>query len=538
MDFTPKRRKTEKQEKNALLEAYPHDLQMYKVPPTGQMTLIEFQDLAFERQKVLQLLEITQAQQHKTLEELKTALTSALKKDGFNHYARLLNATGCASHTDQDIQSRRKDHISHFILRLAYSLKDDLQNFIITHESELFKLRFSSLNREGLNQFLATSKIRYTPVSQEFRDENRDNLYASTSKDTDFENIDFYELPFDEVAELISDRRVYLHKGMAYVPQHDLISVFMTHFRNNLRIELNNAKKFVLKNLDDERLQIFLKSLPECYAGMEKVVWSSENTPISKLEDLSKTSYPLCMRIMHDVLTTTHHLKNTGRMQYGLFLKGIGVTVNDSIEFWRKEMTKKDDMNDDKFDKQYLYHIKYNYGKEGRRVDYRPHGCNKIITTPVGPGEVHGCPFKHMDTDELTKKLTEYGIPTTDKAEIARLSSEGQYNLACFKYFESTHGQPASRVFLHPNQYFNESRETLTKDKTKEEKVTQNSTQAPSSPELFSQTVRVKVDSNLETSSSHVTPSRTAEKKVKTIDRRSEKMNPVNIEALLNDDSD
>lgn len=54
-----------------------------------------------------------------------------------------------------------------------------------------------------------------------------------------------------------------------------------------------------------------------------------------------------------------------------------------------------------------------------------------------------------------------------DVAEIARLSSEGHYNLACNKYFESTHQQPPARVHLHPNQYFQESRDILSKDEIK-----------------------------------------------------------------------
>lgn len=121
------------------------------------------------------------------------------------------------------------------------------------------------------------------------------------------------------------------------------------------------------------------------------------------------------MRIMHDHLKTAHHLKNNARLQYGLFLKGIGVTLEDSIEFWRTELTKKEDINEDKFNKTYLYHINYNYGKVGRRVNYRPLGCNKLITEPVGPGEVHGCPYKNMDTDNLTNKLLALKINSTGK---------------------------------------------------------------------------------------------------------------------------
>lgn len=52
MEFTPKRRRVAvKQEANPLQETYPHDLNMYKVPPTGEIALVDFQDWALERQK-------------------------------------------------------------------------------------------------------------------------------------------------------------------------------------------------------------------------------------------------------------------------------------------------------------------------------------------------------------------------------------------------------------------------------------------------------------------------------------------------------
>lgn len=68
-----------------------------------------------------------------------------------------------------------------------------------------------------------------------------------------------------------------------------------------------------------------------------------------------------------------------------------------------------------------------------------------------------------------------------------------------------------------------------------EETVVQD-TYVPLSPEKISQPIKVKAENNLDTSNS-VTPSRQIEKKVRTLDKKN-RMDPTNIEALLNDDSD
>lgn len=46
------------------------------------------------------------------------------------------------------------------------------------------------------------------------------------------------------------------------------------------------------------------------------------------------------MRQLHKALRENHHLRHGGRMQYGLFLKGIGLTLDQALQFWRSEFVK------------------------------------------------------------------------------------------------------------------------------------------------------------------------------------------------------
>ena len=60
-----------------------------------------------------------------------------------------------------------KDHISHYILRMAYCQTEELRRWFLTNESILFKIRFQSSKASDVDHFLRERKLllKYPPVS-------------------------------------------------------------------------------------------------------------------------------------------------------------------------------------------------------------------------------------------------------------------------------------------------------------------------------------------------------------------------------------
>jgi len=459
--------------------AQQHRLLFYKDPPVEEITLEEFERFAVDRLKLLREIENVSIRFKRDSEEYEAKMEKLLvdflptyksfavvpperkgfmvRKDEEELDNKIL--------TDQR-NDRRKDHISHFILRLAFARSEDLRRWYITQELDLFRYRFKKESNEATNQFLREQKLHFEPIGQEEKSSLLQNLKdCMPSKEMDqADSVDFYKVPFTDVLDLVRGRRVYLRAGFAYVPRNELVSIILGIFRSQLSLALTVTARRLPYLEEDTRLLPMLKNLSSTYIGDtfdEKKLDKADKLSIGEMDAAAKTSFPVCMRFMHDGLRQDHHLKYFSRMQYGLFIKAAGLTLEEALQFWRIEFTKKMDV--DKFEKQYAYNIRHIYGKEGKRQDKMAYNCMKIITSnQPGPGDFHGCPFKHSDADILQRRLLSYNIPKDSTKEIIDLVKKQHFQVACARYFEVTHKLPEGSMNLnHPNEYFSESRKIL-----------------------------------------------------------------------------
>lgn len=114
------------------------------------------------------------------------------------------------------------------------------------------------------------------------------------------------------------------------------------------------------------------------------------------------------------------------------------MNLEECLVFWRSSFKK---ITDDTFNKDYRYNVRHAYGDVGgdgnrRGNGYSPFSCQKILTghTP-GPGEAHGCPYRHFSVDNLTALLQQVGVKDHEVLRGVKEDKEKtKYHLACNRY--------------------------------------------------------------------------------------------------------
>ena len=366
------------------------------------------------------------------------------------------------------------DNLSHFVLRLAYSKTEELRRWLITQESQLFKYRFDSESEDTITQFLKENDLNYQPLDQEelnatiapedndMQDDDGRIIGTVTLRDllrqvpyADVSQLIYFRVPFEDAIDLLRDRKVFLSAGFAYVSRKDLSAIITTKFRARLSQHLSMTCRATSQMKQDPRIVPLLSMLGKQYinptyqAGKIEGAVTKEQIP-----QLADRSFPLCMQTLYSGLKADNHLKHSGRMQFGLFLKGIGLSLADALAFWKQSFARK--TPPEKFDKEYAYNIRHNYGKEGKRMTYTPYSCIKIIN---GVGDGHaGCPFKNWDDSSIRAKMRLRNFTPLQSEEVLTLVKGQHFQIACQRWYQFTHNNTVGdAVGSHPNTYFDVS---------------------------------------------------------------------------------
>ncbi|TIB99810.1 DNA primase, large subunit [Wallemia mellicola] len=470
---------------------YKHRLNFYQDAPLLEVSLEEFESWAIDRLKVLAEIEASQVR-NRSFQDMRTVIQTQCKK--------LLNLSSNTMRSSTLDAERKKDHVSHYVLRLAFCRSEELRRRFVKAETTLFRIRFDDASTSERNAFLQSlknsqsSRIDWEEVDSIEKESLKDLLtnsnpaIAISKSGNEFDKETYYK-----VLKASLSTQNPLTTSLGEVDTSTRIGRKTSRvFERRLRIRTNARSNIAYYELlfitvnasfrtkalprldEDSRLLPVLSHLSMSFlAGLSSEAFdpatysSDRKISAESIDILAKKHFPMCMRNLHGNLQSNHHLKHFGRLQYSLFLKGIGLSVDEAIVFWRKSYGAS--ISDDKFNKEYRYNIRHNYGLEGSRRAYPPRSCQKIITQDQpGPQDNHGCPFRHFSLDNLVPSLrATYGITdANDLNEITGAVKAQHFHVACTRVFEITHankgvtkgdGLGNGESVNHPNRYFERS---------------------------------------------------------------------------------
>lgn len=130
-------------------------------------------------------------------------------------------------------EERRKDHYSHFILRLAFSSTEDLRRRFSRLETALFRLRFKDDDPRERQEFVRSLNLEWDEVTEDEKRELREELLAASGQKKGEEQ-EWFKVDWERVPELVEQRRVFLKRGKAYVPQREQMSLVVAEFTRKL----------------------------------------------------------------------------------------------------------------------------------------------------------------------------------------------------------------------------------------------------------------------------------------------------------------
>lgn len=130
---------------------------------------------------------------------------------------------------------RKKDHYSHFILRLAFSATEDLRRRFSRLETMLFQLRFKDDDHIERQKFVRSLNLEWEEVQEAEKIDLKNQLLAAAGGGMkNREEQEWFKVDWERVPMLVEQRRVFVKWGKAYVPQREQMSLVVAEFTKQL----------------------------------------------------------------------------------------------------------------------------------------------------------------------------------------------------------------------------------------------------------------------------------------------------------------
>ena len=132
---------------------------------------------------------------------------------------------------------RKRDHYSHWTLRLAFSATEDLRKRFARLETQLFRLRLLQDDSRERKAFVGDLNLQWENVTDEEKAMWGDQLKAATGVWKNEEE-EWFKVDWEQVPELVESRKVLLKMGTAYVHVREQMSMVVGEFSRQLEAAL------------------------------------------------------------------------------------------------------------------------------------------------------------------------------------------------------------------------------------------------------------------------------------------------------------
>lgn len=472
---------------------------MYSRRPAGSFEMFNLESLVAKRMELLAWIDgqlnSNQSQNfHEVLKRIgdRAGLKGAQRENSAPRGELGSDERNAQSNRENHVNwSDEEDLISHMLCRFAFCMSEKWRKWFLRVEEVLLRARLrqgsDSQNDALIAAMLESNGLPCRPLTDETAPPKL-GAYIQYLQVKEGQRLtrklrvqDFVSVPLALATRLVKDRQVLCQSGNAIMQYSQAQEVFLTVYKTQLARGLHEA--YVLRSKlepEDEDVRTTMMTMLDAFLTrfvadpqdqlreMKGGVVHPADIPV-----LAQTHFPLCMRRIDTHLRSQGHLKHHGRLMYGLFLKAIGLSMEDSLVLFSSLMTVKN-MSVEQFTKSaYGYNVRHTYGREGNKKNYPSFSCNTIINLPpMADGmECHGCPYAgHEAQLRLTLGKEQYNplAPTegklrlspSDIEDIVQDAKDKQFQRACYKHFIATHlGARRDSLFRSPFEYYSVSTE-------------------------------------------------------------------------------
>jgi len=343
-----------------------------------------------------------------------------------------------------------EEFAGHGLLRLAAAENSRIFGWLIEQEGDLFEWRF--LNAKTLQEKIDIAKYFYgdnavigpKEVWKIF------DINHNYFKDFRMKNkrIEAVGIKFTYVPKIVSNRSLLLRNGWAIGTISD--------FANSVKIAFERLLAQRIKASKDSIDRTVRGAIQELQEELGKTIHSIaqasgkidiENYDLFNRQDL----FPQCILDLYNEVMNKGHIGHQERFQLGLYLKRLGMSVEEQLQFWYRNAVDNVGLTFEQFvGGPPGYIIRHMYGLEGGETDYDAPECTTIQ-------DQYYCTFMHQSVEEIDKQLRkEFKNPSRKIEENIRLLEskviDKKPSDACAVMFNLRFNR-AARPIKHPLGY-------------------------------------------------------------------------------------